>query len=72
MHFGCYGNLKVALTYNGKSENWDLLPSHCSYFDISFTEMFVEWISIKHIILSNLPIWLVAMSTERLNLQKNI
>ena len=25
MHFGCYGNLNFPLTYNGKSENLDLL-----------------------------------------------
>ena len=24
-HFGCYGNLKFTLTYNGKSENYDLI-----------------------------------------------
>ena len=24
-HFGCYDNLKIPLTYNGKTENWDLL-----------------------------------------------
>ena len=51
MHFGCYGNLNFPLTYDGKSENWDLLLSHCKYFDKSFTEMFVEWSSAKHIIL---------------------
>ena len=41
MHLGCYGNLKFPLTYNGKSD-WDLVLSHCRYFDKSFTEMFVE------------------------------
>ena len=51
MNFGCYGNFKFPLSYNGKSENWDLLLSHCKYFDKSFTEMFVEWLSTKHIIL---------------------
>ena len=49
-HFGCYGNLKFPLTYNGKSENWYLLLSHCSYFDKRFAEMFVGWSSTKHII----------------------
>ena len=29
-HCGCYGKFKFPLTYNGKSENWDLLLSHCS------------------------------------------
>ena len=29
MYFRCYGNLKFPLTYNGKSENWHLLLSHC-------------------------------------------
>ena len=42
MHFGGYGNLKFPLTYNGKSENWDLLLSHCGNFDKIFTEMFLE------------------------------
>ena len=32
-HFGCNGNLKFTLTYNGKSENLDLLLYHCRYFD---------------------------------------
>ena len=41
------------LTYNGKRENWDLLLSHCRYFDKSFAAMFVEWSSAKHIILGN-------------------
>ena len=50
-HFGCYGNLKFLLACNGKSESWDLLLSHSKYFDKSFTEMFVEWSSTKHIIL---------------------
>ena len=31
------------MTYNGKSENLDLLLSHCRYFDKSFTEMFLEY-----------------------------
>ena len=30
---GCYGNLQLPLTYNGKRENWHLLLSHCRYFD---------------------------------------
>ena len=47
-HFGFYGN---PLTYKGKTENWDLLLSHCRYFDKGFTEMFVEWFSSKHIML---------------------
>ena len=45
------GNLKFPLTYHGKSENSDLLLSHCRCFDKSFTEMFVEWSSIKRIML---------------------
>ena len=39
MYFRCYGNLKFPLTYNGKSENWLLLLSHCRYFDKPFTDM---------------------------------
>ena len=31
----------------GTNENWHLLLSHCRYFDISFTEMFLEWSSTK-------------------------
>ena len=38
----CSGNLKLPLTYNWKTENWNLLLSLCSYFDKSFTEMFLE------------------------------
>ena len=33
--------LKFPLTYDGKSESWHLLLSHCRYFDASFTEMFL-------------------------------
>ena len=44
-------HLKFPLTYTGKSESWDLLLSHCRCFDKSFTEMFVEWSSVKHIML---------------------
>ena len=50
MYFSCYGNIKFSLTYNGKSENWHLLPFHCRYFDKSYSEMFIEWSSTKHII----------------------
>ena len=38
------------LTYNGKSENWPLLLSHCRYFEKNFTEVFLELSSAKHII----------------------
>ena len=39
--FHCYSNFKnSSLAYNGKRENWYLLPSHCRYFDKGFTEMF--------------------------------
>ena len=53
-HCGCYGNLKFPLNYNGKRENWDLLLSHCRYFDKSSAEMFVEWSSAKYIILDQI------------------
>ena len=46
----CYSNLKFPLTYNGKSENLHLLLSHCRYFDKSFSKMFVEWCSTKHLL----------------------
>ena len=49
MYFGCYGNLKFLLTYNGKSENWSFLLSYYRYFDKNFIEMFPEWSSTKHI-----------------------
>ena len=62
-HFGFYGNLKFPLTYNWKSENCDLLLSHCRYFDKSFTEMFVEWSSTKHIILVQTSLTLVVKAT---------
>ena len=42
MYFRCYGNLKFPLTYNGKSENWLLLLSHCRYFYQNFTEMCLD------------------------------
>ena len=70
MHFSCYGNLMFPLAYNGKSENWDFLLSHCRYYDKSFTEMFVEWSSTKPIILVKTSIWLVSMASEMLNLRK--
>ena len=50
MCFRCYGNLKFPLTYNGKSENWHLLLTHCRDFDKSFSEMFVEWSSTKRLL----------------------
>ena len=31
MYFGCYGNFKFPLTFNGKNENWHLLLSHCRF-----------------------------------------
>ena len=49
MHFDCYGNLKIPLTYKGKSENSYLLVSHCGNFDKNFTEMFLGKSSTKHI-----------------------
>ena len=50
MCFRCYSNLKFPLTYNGKSENWHLLPFHCRDFDKTFSEMFVEWSPTKHLL----------------------
>ena len=38
------------LTYNEKSENWQLLLFQCRYFDKSLSEMFIEGSSTKHII----------------------
>ena len=35
----------------GKIAKWHLLPSHCRYFDKTFTEMFLEKSWIRHIIL---------------------
>ena len=74
-HFGCYGNLKFPLTCNGKSENWDLLLSHCRYFDESFFRN-VCWVVLyqTYTFCPNLAIWLVVMATKRLNLRekKNI
>ena len=46
--FRCYSNLKFTLTYNGKSEGRHLLLSYCRYFDKSFTEMFLDYSSIKY------------------------
>ena len=34
-------SLLFPLAYYEKRENWPLLLSYCSYFDKSFTEMFV-------------------------------
>ena len=70
-HFGCYGNLKFSLTYNGKSENWHLLLSHCRYFDKSFAEMFAEWSSTKHIILDQTSQFEWLPRQRKLNLRKN-
>ena len=70
-HFGRYGNLKFPLTYNGKSENWDLLLSHCRYFDKSVTEMFLEYSPLQTIwFCPNRWFCLVAMATEMLNFRK--
>ena len=57
----------------GKNENWHLLPSQCRLFYKTFTEMFLEWSSTKHIffVITSL-IWLVTMATNRQNLWKNI
>ena len=33
--------MAAPFTYNGKSENWHLLLSHCKYFDKSLTEKFL-------------------------------
>ena len=49
-YIGCYSSLKVSIDLQWETENWDLLLSHCRYIDKSFTEMFVEWCSTKHII----------------------
>ena len=32
----------------GKNENWNLLLSHCRYFDRNFTELFLEWSSTSY------------------------
>ena len=42
LYFRCYGNLKFPYTYNGKSANWHLFLCYCRYFEITFTEMFLE------------------------------
>ena len=55
--FHCYGNLKLPLNYNGKSENWPLLLSHCKYCDKSFTEMFSFFFSIVAIATERLKCW---------------
>ena len=47
MHFGCYGNLKFPLTYNGINENGDLFQ----IFWQKFYRNVVEMSSTKHIIL---------------------
>ena len=66
-YFGCYGNLKFTLTYNGKSENWDWLLFHCRYFEKSFTVLHQAY----HFS-PNLSVWSVATTSERLNLRKYI
>ena len=43
-YFGCYGNLKIPLTYNGKSENWDLLL----YLTVDILTKVLQKSSIKH------------------------
>ena len=54
------------------NENWHLLLSYCRYFDKSFTKMFLEWSSTKHIFFCccYLLICLVPMATKRQNLWK--
>ena len=53
-HFGCYGNLNFPLTYKRKSENWDVVLSHCRYFDKNY---FIT-LSAYHFS-PNLSIWLL-------------
>ena len=48
---------------------WLLLLSHCRYFDKSFSEIFIDWSSTKHILFVQTS-WLVVMATKRLNLWK--
>ena len=72
MYFRCYGNLKFPLTYNGKSENWYLLLSHCSDFDQKFSEMFVEWSSAKHLLFTK-PLNLIGcQGNQKAKCPKNI
>ena len=54
----------------GKIEKWHFLPSHCKYFDKTFTEIFLEYSSISHIIFAHSSVSLVAMETKTQN--KNI
>ena len=70
MHFGCCGNLKFPLTYNGKSENWDLLLYHCRNFDTFYRN--VPWVVLyqTYKFCLNHWTWLVAMATEKINLRK--
>ena len=71
-YFACYGRqLKVSIDlHSGKNENWHLFLSHCRYFDKSFSEMFVEWASTKHILFVQTSQfnWLSWQPNKRLNL----
>ena len=62
---GCYQNLYLPSTYNGKSGNGHLLLSHCRYFDkfyrnvplavLYFVEMFITLAS-TYIMICLLPL----------------
>ena len=65
-YFGCYGNLKIPLTYNGKNENWHLLLFHCRYFDESLSG------PLPNIYFLSKPLnWIGVKATSGLNLFKN-
>ena len=62
--------LKFPLAYNGKSENWLLLLSHCRYFDKFYRN--VSWVALyqTYCICPNFWNVLVTMATKMLNLRK--
>ena len=45
--FRCYGNLKFPLTYNGKSDKWPILLSHCRYQDSKIATPFISLYSMR-------------------------
>ena len=77
-HFGCYGNLKVAIDLHEhvQWENWDWLLIYYLIADI-LTKVLQEclfWVVLHQAyhFRPNLSIWLVAMVTKMLNLGNNI
>ena len=66
---GCYGNLELPLTYNGKNENWHLLLCHCMYLTKVLQKCSLSSL-LQNVSFLSKPLYLIAMATLMLNLRK--